>query len=228
MKKFLIGLVIVIVIIGIWFLGSNFKLIKIDKSIACTEEAKICPDGSMVSRGGVNCEFAECPKQNSSVMTKDDWQAKLSEITNLLVANFSGEGVGKEGSRPISIAKEFNTKEINGAIISLGVGGAYMDEMAVVVLVDGQFKIADVVNGTEKQRTFLSGASAARGSTIDFSSDKSVLYIANQENGVDYRPTCDLKAYTWDSQSKLFVTDLKNTPILKAEYCKDNLLPRDI
>ncbi len=28
---------------------------------ACTEEAKVCPDGSSVARGGPNCEFAECP-----------------------------------------------------------------------------------------------------------------------------------------------------------------------
>lgn len=29
--------------------------------IACTEEAKICPDGSSVSRVGPKCEFAPCP-----------------------------------------------------------------------------------------------------------------------------------------------------------------------
>jgi len=28
---------------------------------ACTEEAKICPDGSAVGRQGPNCEFAPCP-----------------------------------------------------------------------------------------------------------------------------------------------------------------------
>lgn len=27
----------------------------------CTMEAKQCPDGSYVGRGGPNCEFAECP-----------------------------------------------------------------------------------------------------------------------------------------------------------------------
>lgn len=30
-------------------------------AIACTMEAKICPDGSAVSRGGPNCDFAQCP-----------------------------------------------------------------------------------------------------------------------------------------------------------------------
>ena len=32
---------------------------------ACTEEAKICPDGSAVGRTGPNCEFAICPTLNS-------------------------------------------------------------------------------------------------------------------------------------------------------------------
>lgn len=29
--------------------------------VACTMEAKLCPDGSSVGRSGPNCEFAECP-----------------------------------------------------------------------------------------------------------------------------------------------------------------------
>lgn len=32
-----------------------------DTPVACTEEAKICPDGSSVGRTGPNCEFAACP-----------------------------------------------------------------------------------------------------------------------------------------------------------------------
>ncbi|MEK9176108.1 MAG: hypothetical protein AAB520_01550 [Patescibacteria group bacterium] len=27
----------------------------------CTQEAKICPDGTAVGREGPNCEFAKCP-----------------------------------------------------------------------------------------------------------------------------------------------------------------------
>ncbi|MDD5391692.1 MAG: hypothetical protein PHE17_01600 [Thiothrix sp.] len=29
--------------------------------IACTQEAKMCPDGSAVGRTGPHCEFAPCP-----------------------------------------------------------------------------------------------------------------------------------------------------------------------
>lgn len=29
--------------------------------VGCTEEAKLCPDGTSVGRTGPNCSFAECP-----------------------------------------------------------------------------------------------------------------------------------------------------------------------
>lgn len=45
---------------------STFKFIEPEASstplpIACTMEAKICPDGSSVGRAGPKCEFAPCP-----------------------------------------------------------------------------------------------------------------------------------------------------------------------
>mgnify|MGYP001575011891 CR=1 FL=1 len=33
--------------------------------IACTQEAKLCPDGSAVGRTGPKCEFAECPPSST-------------------------------------------------------------------------------------------------------------------------------------------------------------------
>lgn len=34
--------------------------------VACTMEAKLCPDGSSVSRQGPNCEFAPCPGDSAN------------------------------------------------------------------------------------------------------------------------------------------------------------------
>ncbi len=33
------------------------------ETVFCTQDAKLCPDGSYVSRTGPNCEFAACPTQ---------------------------------------------------------------------------------------------------------------------------------------------------------------------
>ena len=39
-------------------------------SVACTMDAKICPDGSAVGRVGPNCEFAACPVTPEVVCTE--------------------------------------------------------------------------------------------------------------------------------------------------------------
>ncbi|MBU2109898.1 Gmad2 immunoglobulin-like domain-containing protein [Patescibacteria group bacterium] len=52
-----IVIVVVIVGVGIWYY-QNQK----DKGIACTMEAKLCPDGSYVARTLPDCEFAKCPE----------------------------------------------------------------------------------------------------------------------------------------------------------------------
>lgn len=40
---------------------STFKFTKQNENPACTQEAKLCTDGSYVARSGPNCEFAPCP-----------------------------------------------------------------------------------------------------------------------------------------------------------------------
>ena len=43
---------------------STFKFLEQDENqVACTQDAKLCPDGSYVGRTGPNCEFAACPAQ---------------------------------------------------------------------------------------------------------------------------------------------------------------------
>lgn len=47
------------------WLGSQFERDgeREEEPVACTMEAKICPDGSAVGRTGPNCEFAACPRE---------------------------------------------------------------------------------------------------------------------------------------------------------------------
>jgi hypothetical protein len=61
MKKIITPLIIII-IIAIVVVGGYFIFkAKTHVPVACTMEAKICPDGSSVGRVGPNCEFAPCP-----------------------------------------------------------------------------------------------------------------------------------------------------------------------
>lgn len=62
MRNFLIFLGVLVAIGAVAFLFfvlPRFARAPIEQ--ACTEEAKLCPDGSSVGRAGPNCDFAECP-----------------------------------------------------------------------------------------------------------------------------------------------------------------------
>jgi len=72
--KYIIIVVILIAVVlagvacGYFWQKLNHAKQNINK-IACTMEAKLCPDGSYVSRTGPNCEFTECPAVKLSGIT---------------------------------------------------------------------------------------------------------------------------------------------------------------
>lgn len=76
---------IVIIIFALVSLGISSVINSPQKLIACTEEAKICPDGSSVSRVGPKCEFSECPK----VATQTTVISTTTQNTNIIIPNIS-------------------------------------------------------------------------------------------------------------------------------------------
>ncbi len=61
MRNFLIALLALAVLAALgagWYLMRSPEL---NQTVACTDEAKICPDGTAVGRSGPKCEFTACP-----------------------------------------------------------------------------------------------------------------------------------------------------------------------
>lgn len=58
-----LGLIILIIVISAWWFFSHYDFGSVDDGgvVACTAEARVCPDGTAVGRTGENCEFEECP-----------------------------------------------------------------------------------------------------------------------------------------------------------------------
>lgn len=55
-------------IIGALIIAAVLRGVDMNQNqVACTQEAKICPDGSAVGRQGPNCEFAPCPEFNQEI-----------------------------------------------------------------------------------------------------------------------------------------------------------------
>ena len=48
------------------------------KQKACTQDAKVCPDGTSVGRTGPNCEFAPCPTPTATPDPTAGWQTYLN------------------------------------------------------------------------------------------------------------------------------------------------------
>ena len=63
MKIKLIIIISILAVIG-GLIGFGYSILKKGKPVACTQEAKLCSDGSYVGRTGPNCEFALCPHED--------------------------------------------------------------------------------------------------------------------------------------------------------------------
>ena len=78
MKKtyiFMTLLVIAGIAVVAWLSAGNKSV----QPIACTMEAKLCPDGSAVGRTGPNCEFAACPAIVTPAPTDGDIVLRVGE-----------------------------------------------------------------------------------------------------------------------------------------------------
>ena len=63
-----ITIILLVVLIGGSVAYYYYTIKAQPKSVACTQEAKLCPDGSSVGRTGPNCDFATCP------ISVNDWK----------------------------------------------------------------------------------------------------------------------------------------------------------
>lgn len=78
----IIGAIAILLIVGAgaYYLGmqknnppsSNSAPSPTPEMVACTADAKMCPDGSAVGRVGPNCEFAPCPGSSAPGVPPED------------------------------------------------------------------------------------------------------------------------------------------------------------
>jgi len=62
MKRISIPLLFIFLMTGGALTLAGCQKPEVKKPVACTEEAKLCPDGSAVGRTGPDCAFAACPQ----------------------------------------------------------------------------------------------------------------------------------------------------------------------
>jgi len=94
----ILGIIIFISILSI-VIYKFYTAIPVTKiSPACTEEAKICPDGSTVGRTGPNCEFTPCHEGLSDRLTQEEAQL-IAEKSCIKGGEALSGGVYNENSK---------------------------------------------------------------------------------------------------------------------------------
>ena len=92
--------------------------------IACTQEAKQCPDGSYVGRTGPNCEFEACPESGSTSSSQAELKYKLlAKFPNFFFCDpdFYPVGRGDEEEKARTLIQDFE-KNTEFRIIAEHVG----------------------------------------------------------------------------------------------------------
>ena len=68
-------ILVLVLVLGVLAIAGGIIYYKFFKEpAACTQDAKVCPDGSSVGRLSPNCDFAPCPADNTA-----DWQVFQSQ-----------------------------------------------------------------------------------------------------------------------------------------------------
>lgn len=55
------------------------------KKFGCPQDAKLCPDGSSVSRQAPVCAFAECPMPKGRIESKGEWEKYINEVADFSI-----------------------------------------------------------------------------------------------------------------------------------------------
>lgn|SRR3989338_3611648 len=116
----------VLLVAGVFFWFQSFRQRPIENNnrnqpVACSMEAKLCPNGSYVGRTGPDCEFVQCPAASFSQPIVDFPRPNEKIFSPLTV---SGRAKGTwffEASFPVKLVDEF------GNLISQGLAWAKND-----------------------------------------------------------------------------------------------------
>ncbi len=197
---------------------SNGRQNQIEEMVYCTQDVKLCPDGSYVSRIGPNCEFAACPEINYF-----NWELLISKVREVVKKEFNRAG----SDYPIRIVKtaDVTGDGISEALVDLGMPGATMDLLTVLRIENGQPVVAKFKTKDKKISVIEfasgSGGSGRYSNFVDFLSEEKAIsaggYVAYGQPS-DY---CSFEIFKWNSNTKLFEYDLSLSQEFSAKKCKE-------
>jgi hypothetical protein len=153
-------IIILLCVLGVVIIGGGLVWVLLPEPVemdpgpgdtVCTQEAKLCPDGSSVGRTGLNCEFAECPEWKTYVNKTDGYEIKYPSDWQFNIADSSGFA-------HVELKKEDNTQD---KVLIMGADDSYENAYYTIridaglesYLSGGDYKIVTVggLNGLQEQ-----------------------------------------------------------------------------
>ncbi len=112
-----------------------------EKPVACTMEAKLCPNDSYVGRTGPKCEFAPCPgatfrypeNLSTNYIRPQEWPPKLQIIDGAIFSCEQG-GLGINGRPGMTIQKKINDIVYCIENVSEGTAGTFYTDYTYTFL----------------------------------------------------------------------------------------------
>ncbi len=169
-----------IIVVGGIFMLSRASRNK-PEGIACTMEAKICPDGSYVGRSGPMCEFSKCPDIDptaswnkfsdtkagvsfkypetipTSYISLVDWPPKVQVLAQAFSCTSAGVETAQAGQTQKMIINDHTycvTKESEGAAGSTYTNYAYATELqSKLVIFTFSLKTVQCANYDDPKKT---------------------------------------------------------------------------
>jgi hypothetical protein len=97
------------------------------EAVACTMEAKMCPDGSYVGRIGPRCEFAPCPLVTVPIDSTVTLEARIGETVSAFGVVITPEAVLEDSRCPVDVVCiQAGTVRVRASLVS-GMGTAVQE-----------------------------------------------------------------------------------------------------
>ncbi|PIR80340.1 MAG: hypothetical protein COU25_00640 [Candidatus Levybacteria bacterium CG10_big_fil_rev_8_21_14_0_10_35_13] len=102
-SKFFLGFILASGLIAFLIGGFVLGLNESKDQTVCTQEAKMCSDGSYVGRSGPNCEFAKCPSLDSNQTA--NWKTYVNTVLGYEIKYPKDINIEKLNERDILVTR---------------------------------------------------------------------------------------------------------------------------